>query len=96
MPNPNPYESPQAPLQPLAPPPLWVTVALAGVPSRIAAWWFCWLCLALALGSCIAGFWDRSLFWGSGFVLAAFWYYAAIRWMDMHERWTPAGRKLDS
>lgn len=92
----NPYEPPQAPLEQLTPPPLWVGIALAGVPSRTACWWYCWFCLWLALAGLSAGFWMPVLFWGSGFVLAAFWYYAAIRWMDKQQRWTPAGRKIES
>ncbi len=68
--------------------PLWVKVALWGVPGRSAAWAFFWLSLALAIGGIIYGFWDRRFFAGAMLFVAAAWYYLAIRWVDQRGGWT--------
>ncbi|HEV3262572.1 MAG TPA: hypothetical protein VG013_37315 [Gemmataceae bacterium] len=67
--------------------PLWVRLGLWGLPERATAWGFVWLCIALAAGSAIYGFWDARFFAGCLLVLAALWYWLAIRWMDQHDRW---------
>ncbi|HEV2949491.1 MAG TPA: hypothetical protein VGX70_19095 [Gemmataceae bacterium] len=68
--------------------PLWVKIALWGVPGRSAAWAFFWLSMALAIGGIIYGFWDRRFFAGAMLFVAAAWYYLAIRWADLHGGWT--------
>jgi len=50
-------------------------------------WAFFWFSLLLAAGCVAAGFVWWPLFAGAGFVLAAVWYYAAIRWVDQFGRW---------
>jgi hypothetical protein len=67
--------------------PLWVALALWGVPGRVGMWAFFWFSLLLAAGCVAAGFVWWPLFFGGGFVRAAAWYYAAIRWVDQFGRW---------
>jgi hypothetical protein len=67
--------------------PLWVSLGLWGLPGRTWAWGFFWFSLALAVGGVVGGFFFWPLFIGSGFVLAALWYYAAIRWVDRYGEW---------
>ena len=68
--------------------PLWVRIGLWGLATRASAWVFFWISIALALGCVLYGFVDRRFFVGGLFVLAAWWYLAAIRWVDRHDRWS--------
>jgi hypothetical protein len=66
-----------------------VVTGLWGLPNRGWAWGLVWFSLVLA-GACVAygvvsGY--RPAFLGGGFVLAALWYFAAIRWVDRHGEW---------
>lgn len=68
--------------------PWWVSAGLWGLPGRGWAWGFFWFSLLLALGGAVVGvlyFWPAFL--GVGFVLAAVWYYAAIKWVDQNSKW---------
>ncbi len=67
--------------------PLWVSIGLWGLPGRGWAWACFWLCIALVVASIAAGFYAWPLFAGTGFVFAALWYFAAIRWVDRHSEW---------
>lgn len=67
--------------------PLWVSMGLWGLPGRGWAWGFFWFSLILSLGCTIYGFTDWRFFIGSGFILAALWYFAAIRWVDQNSEW---------
>jgi hypothetical protein len=58
-----------------------------GLPGRGWAWGCFWFSLALAIGCVVGGFYYWPLFVGGGFVLAAFWYFAAIRWVDRNGEW---------
>jgi hypothetical protein len=81
--------------------PLWVKVALWGVPNRAVAWALFWLCVAVAPVFFVISFWNPFLvfFWfgtwdpiffflGVYFVLVALWYWLAIRWVDQHGGWS--------
>lgn len=79
----NPYQSPSEP----EPRPAWVKFGLWGLPNRGAAWACFWLSVALALGGAAYGFVDRRFFACAVLMLAAWWYWAAIRWVDKHGGW---------
>jgi hypothetical protein len=59
--------------------PLWVRMGL-------------WLSVVLAIACGLYGCWDRRFFWGSLWLLAAFWYGLTIRWVDQHGQWHAVGR----
>lgn len=67
--------------------PLWVAIGLWGLPGRGWAWGFFWFSIVIAIGCTVAGFFFWPFFAGSGFVFAALWYFAAIRWVDQHGVW---------
>jgi hypothetical protein len=67
--------------------PLWVQVALWGLPSRASVWVCFWLSFILTVASISYGFVDVRFFAGGLFLFAALWYYLAIRWIDRHDRW---------
>ncbi len=71
--------------------PPMVRFGLMGVRSRGAAWAFFWISIVLAV-ACIAYAFFNSLFIagiyiGGLFLLAALFYYLAIRWVDQHSKW---------
>jgi hypothetical protein len=68
--------------------PWWVEVGLWGLPSRVSAWVFVWLSLALAAASVVGAFWIPIVGFGGGLVFAALWYWFAIRWADNNGSWT--------
>jgi hypothetical protein len=68
--------------------PLWVKIALWGLPNRASAWAFVWLSMAIAIGCAACGIIDRRFLIGDIMVLAAVWYYGAIRWVDQHGGWS--------
>ena len=67
--------------------PWWVEVGLWGLPNRASAWAFFWLSVLLAVGSLVGAVFFWALGFGVLFLLAAWWYYACIRWVDRHDRW---------
>jgi hypothetical protein len=67
--------------------PLWVRIGLWGLPNRASVWAFFWLSLVLAVASVAYGFVDRRFFAGALLVIAAWWYYLSIRWVDKHGNW---------
>ena len=80
--------------------PLWVKVALWRT-NRALAWALFWLCVGVAPVFFVVSFWNPFLrfFWfgswdlvffllGVYFVLAALWYWLAIRWVDQHGGWS--------
>ena len=93
--EPNPYAPPRASLREETGPvpwrkyPWWVKASLWGVPGRAGLWAFVVICLALAAGSAIYGFWDRRFLFGIGFLFSALMYWLSIRWIDRHGSWTP-------
>ncbi len=73
--------------RPPKPWPFWVSLGLWGLPGRGAAWGFFWFCLLLVVGGAVGGFFFWPAFFGVGFVFAAVWYYAAIKWVDQNSEW---------
>jgi hypothetical protein len=67
--------------------PWWVKIGLWGLPSRASAWAFFWLSMAIAIVCVAYGLIDRRAAIGGILVLAAAWYYLAIRWVDHHGEW---------
>jgi hypothetical protein len=67
--------------------PWWVKLSLWGVPNRAAAWVFVWLSVLLAVAFVAYGFWDSRYFVGLLFLLAALWYWLALRWVDHNGSW---------
>lgn len=67
--------------------PAWVKLALWGLPNRTAAVGFLWLSVALSAGCVAYGFVDRRYFIGAFMIIAALWYYLAIRWVDRQGHW---------
>lgn len=70
--------------------PMMVQWGLLGIPSRRAAWLCCWLSFVVGVGSIAYGFVKPRWFGGGLMLLAAAWYFLAIRWVDRYSRWTPA------
>lgn len=68
--------------------PTWVKIALLGLPNRTSAWTFVWVSLGVAAVSVAYGFVDTRSFAGAIMLLAAWWYYASLRWVDRHGRWS--------
>ena len=69
--------------------PLWVKVALWGLPSRVFAWGFFWLAICVAVACVVKGFSDQRYFLGGPIMaLAGLWYFAAIKWVDLYGRWS--------
>jgi len=67
--------------------PLWVRIALCGVPNRGWAWACFWFSIVLT-AACIAyGFINALFFTGSSFSFAALGYYLAIKWVDKNDHW---------
>ena len=62
--------------------PLLVALALWGVKSRQMALTFFGLCIACAVASAIYHFWP-----GLIMLLAAWWYWYALRWVDKNASW---------
>jgi hypothetical protein len=93
MPFGNPYQSPTASagsdsIEPeRTPRPLWVRFGLLGVPSRRAALVYFWASLFTSAGCMLGGYFDPRLIVGVPLVFAASWYWACIRWVDLHDQW---------
>ncbi len=67
--------------------PFWVSMALWGVPGREWAWGFFWLATVAAVACTIYGFVSWPFFAGGTLGFTAWWYHAAIRWVDRHGDW---------
>jgi hypothetical protein len=67
--------------------PWWVRVSLRGLSTRGSALACVWLSLAVAVGCGVAGFWDWRAWTGLVFLLGAWGYWRAIRWVDRHSSW---------
>lgn len=65
-----------------------VRLGLFGIADRVMAWVFVWVSIASAIGCIAYGFLDPRFFFGGLLVLAALWYYLAIRWVDRHGTWS--------
>lgn len=68
--------------------PIWARIGLWGVPDRRIAWGFLWVCLAIGVACLAYSYGDRRFLGGGAMILAALWYYASIRWVDQHGRWS--------
>jgi hypothetical protein len=64
-------------------PPL-VRIALLGITNRTIAWLFALGSLAIAVSFLATGAFAA----GGAFLLAACWYFWAIRWVDQHGLWS--------
>jgi hypothetical protein len=67
--------------------PLPVYWELYGINSRASSLGFMWASVALALGSIAYGCIDPLAFQGAVFLVAAGWYWYAIRWADKNSGW---------
>jgi hypothetical protein len=67
--------------------PWWVKMALWGLADRGPASIFGWLSLVFSLACVIYSWWDVRFLAGVPFVLAALWYWMAIRWVDKYGKW---------
>lgn len=92
--EPNPYKSPIAEEVRTAKPPrpLWVALGLWGLSSRTSALAFMWFSIATAIGGTIYSRYDPRFLGCAALLLAAAWYWGAIRWVDRHDDWNPKPR----
>jgi hypothetical protein len=78
--------------------PWWVKLGLWGLETRVAAQVFFWpavglgcaffgVSILLAIAGVDSAYWVSLLLAAIMIGLAGFWYGAAIRWMDRHDRW---------
>lgn len=82
----NPYQSPSAEPRPRgsrADWPVWVRIGLWKIPSRRVAWWYLGASLGLLFSTALLGFWP-----GLIFLLAVYWYWESIRWVDEFGQWS--------
>ena len=64
------------------PRPLLVRLGLWGIKTRPTALVFIWICIGIAAVSAFRHFWI-----GLILLVAAAWYWYAMRWMDQHGGW---------
>lgn len=69
------------------PRPFLVKLDLWGIKTRATAIAFIWICVGIAVVSAIRHFWI-----GLVLLLAAAWYWYAMRWMDRRGGWTTPGK----
>ena len=69
------------------PRPFLVKLGLWGIKTRATAIAFIWICVGIAVVSAIRHFWI-----GLVLLLAAAWYWYAMRWMDRRGGWTAPGK----
>jgi len=69
------------------PRPFLVKLGVWGIKTRATAIAFIWICVGIAVVSGIRHFWI-----GLVMLLAAAWYWYAMRWMDRHGGWTVPGK----
>jgi hypothetical protein len=68
--------------------PIWVKLSLLGLPGRGGLWAFVVLSWMAAIACTAYGFRDSRFFYlPVPFVLAAFLYWSAIRWVDRYGSW---------
>lgn len=67
--------------------PMLVKLGLVRIKSRKIALVFFWLCILLGFISFFAGFINSKYFWGLIFLLAAWWYWFCIKWVDKNSKW---------
>lgn len=82
----NPFSSPQTESRISSPRddwPLWVRIGLWKIPTRRTAWGYLAASLLLLFGTAVIGFWP-----GLIFLLAVYWYWEAIGWVDENSRWS--------
>jgi hypothetical protein len=63
---------------------------LWGINSKLTAYLYFIICLILGLASLFYGFKEPIFFSGVFLLVAAFWYYYSIRWVDNHSSWNDA------
>lgn len=68
--------------------PAWVQLGLWGMPTRWMAWFFCTFALLGGIAGIVYGFVNPPGFWAGLLLLAALWYYLAIRWVGRNSRWS--------
>ena len=68
-------------------PPMWVKMGLWGLADRASVWAFFWACIALSVASLVVGLLEPLFLFGLLFLVAAYWYWAALRWVDKHGMW---------
>jgi hypothetical protein len=68
--------------------PWWVRITLWGLPNRVSALFFVWLCIGLAMAFVILGFRDRRFSLGAIWLLPALGYLRAIQWVDRNGGWS--------
>ncbi len=68
--------------------PWWVRLTLWGLPNRLSALFFVWLCVGLATVCVLLGFRDRRFSLGAVWLLPALGYLRAVRWVDKNGRWS--------
>src|SRR5437660_1381348 len=71
------------------PRPLLVELGVWGIKTRAIALALIWICIGIAIISAIRHFWI-----GLGMLLAAAWYWYAMRWMDQHGGWKSVPPRL--
>jgi hypothetical protein len=67
--------------------PWWVKVALWGVPGRRSIVSWAWLSALMGIVFPLLGFYNPFFFFGALLLIAAFWYWAAIKWVDRYGQW---------
>ena len=67
--------------------PAFVYIGLLGINSRVLAWFFFYLCIAISVGSGLYGLIDYRFFLGLYFLPAAGSYYYCIKWVDNNSNW---------
>jgi hypothetical protein len=67
--------------------PVWVSIGLWGLPNRMSAIAFMWLSLALAGTGIVLSPWIPRAAVSVVFLVSAWWYWAAIRWVDDNGGW---------
>ena len=60
---------------------------MLGLRNRTAVWICICLSSLIGAGCLLGGFWDVRLFAGTALFLAAFWYLAAMSWVDRYGSW---------
>jgi hypothetical protein len=67
--------------------PFWVTLTMVGLKSRKAVVFFGWLSLTLAVASLIVALFFSLAIVGVILALAAWPYFATVKWMDANDGW---------
>jgi hypothetical protein len=68
--------------------PFLVHWGLLGIPDRQTAWALILFCLALTVAGVLYGWLTNPIgYMGCLMIVAAVWYYLAIRWVDRNSRW---------